>query len=260
MQIANRYGKLIGILNGCEYPQEQSISKPDVTEFLNASERTLFVWMARTQQLTSSHYIAHQRVKSWLTTPSSGPLITSVGRLTDQKALLLRQATDTGIVLDELAKITARSSGRLIVLGSGDAHLEYVFTKAMARNDNLLFLNGYGQSLGDMLYDIGDLFLMPSSFEPCGISQMLAMRSGQPCLVHQVGGLSDTVAHLESGFVFSGEDLHQQKAQLLNMFTQALELYDNDINRYDQIRDGAQAKRFEWDNVALSYINSLYTH
>lgn len=260
MQIANRYGKLIGILNGCEYPQKQSPQKPDVNEFLNASERTLFAWMARTQQLTSSHYIAHQRVKMWLTTPSSGPLITSVGRLTDQKALLLRQTTDAGIILDDLAKITALSSGRLIVLGSGDAHLEYLFTQAMARNDNLLFLNGYGQALGDMLYDIGDLFLMPSSFEPCGISQMLAMRSGQPCLVHQVGGLRDTVAHFESGFVFSGEDLHQQKAQLLDMFTQALDLYDNDNERYDQIRDGAKEKRFEWDDVALSYINSLYTY
>ncbi|MFP3534593.1 starch synthase, partial [Burkholderia sp. SIMBA_042] len=75
-------------------------------------------------------------------------------------------------------------NGRLIVLGSGDKKLEQLFTTAMARNSNLLFLKGYGQGVGDLMYQLGDLFLMPSSFEPCGISQMLAMRAGQPCLVH----------------------------------------------------------------------------
>ncbi|KAF7764581.1 starch synthase [Pseudoalteromonas citrea] len=257
MQIAKRYGKLIGILNGCEYSQND-VAASDLQQFLNASERMLLIWMAKSRQLTSSHYIAHKRVTSWLNTPSSGPLVTSVGRLTDQKALLLRQTTDAGIILDDLAKITAQNSGRLVVLGSGDAHLEHVFTQAMARNDNLLFLNGYGQALGDMLYDIGDLFLMPSSFEPCGISQMLAMRSGQPCLVHQVGGLSDTVEHLKSGFTFSGEDLPQQKTALVSTFSQAIQLYGDNSERYSQLRDCAREKRFEWDSVALSYINSLY--
>jgi starch synthase len=259
MQIAKRYDKLIGILNGCEYPQN-NVSEADIFSFLQESERALFVWMAKSQQLTSSHYIAHQRVKSWLNKPFSGPLITSIGRLTDQKALLLRQSSDSGVTLDELAKITEQRAGRLIVLGSGDAHIEHIFTQAMARNENLLFLKGYNQALGDILYDIGDLFLMPSSFEPCGISQMLAMRSGQPCLVHRVGGLSDTVKHLENGFMFSGEDLNHQKEQLIETFSEALALYDNDIARYNLIRKSAQEKRFEWSNVALNYINNLYTN
>ncbi|WP_352244219.1 glycosyltransferase, partial [Psychrobacter sp. GW208-MNA-CIBAN-0184] len=87
-----------------------------------------------------------------------------------------------------MCQLINEHNGRLIILGSGDKELESIFTKAMARNSNLLFLKGYGQGVGDLMYQLGDLFLMPSSFEPCGISQMLAMRAGQPCLVHSVGG------------------------------------------------------------------------
>ena len=71
-------------------------------------------------------------------------------------------------------------------------------------------LRGYSDALARALYAAGDLFLMPSSFEPCGIGQMLAMRDGQPCLVHHVGGLRDTVLDDETGFAFSGDGLTAQ--------------------------------------------------
>ncbi|MBQ4849689.1 glycogen synthase [Pseudoalteromonas sp. MMG012] len=258
MQIANRYGKLVGILNGCEYPHKQD-SKGDQTTFLNASEALLFEWMASLPQLSSNHYLAHQRIKQWREVQEQGPVVTSVGRLTDQKALLLRQEVNTGVLLDELSSIAAKIGGRIIVLGSGDTNLEFTFTQVMARNENLLFLNGYGQHLGDMLYELGDLFLMPSSFEPCGISQMLAMRAGQPCLVHKVGGLSDTVVHCESGFVFEGEDLDKQQSALISTFTSTLAMYDEDNEKYNQIRECARTQRFEWHNVAKDYINLLYS-
>lgn len=57
----------------------------------------------------------------------------------------------------------------------------------MHDNRNFLFLQGFSEELADCLYRGGDLFLMPSSFEPCGISQMQAMRGATPCIVHHVG-------------------------------------------------------------------------
>ena len=94
--------------------------------------------------------------------------MTSVGRLTDQKVLLLRQPYNDKLLIDELSNHLSEHDGKLIILGSGDSALEDVFTQAMARNSNLLFLKGYGQKIGELLYQLGDFFLMPSSFEPCG--------------------------------------------------------------------------------------------
>ncbi len=257
MQIAKRHGKLVGILNGCEYPA-MNIQETTLPDYLVLVEAELLKWMSKQAVVQSSHYIAHQRLRAWSKSSWQGPLITSVGRLTDQKALLLRQPFANALVLDELAKLAAANSGRIIILGSGDKYLESVFTQVMARNENLLYLSGYGQDIGDMLYHLGDLFLMPSSFEPCGISQMLAMRAGQPCLVHQVGGLADTVKDLENGFSFSGEDLAEQVSQLLEKFNFAINMYADNQTQYQQLASNAAAARYTWLQAAHEYIDQLY--
>lgn len=74
------------------------------------------------------------------------------------------------------------------MLGNGDRELEVFLTKVAAVKHNFIFLKGYFETLANSIYESGALFLMPSSFEPCGISQMLAMRAGQPYLAHGVGG------------------------------------------------------------------------
>ncbi|XQF91692.1 glycosyltransferase (plasmid) [Pseudoalteromonas espejiana] len=127
-------------------------------------------------------------------------------------------------------------NGRIIILGSGEEALEEVFTKAMARNSNLLFLKGYGQGVGDLMYQLGDLFLMPSSFEPCGISQMLAMRAGQPCLVHSVGGLKDTVKHNENGFSFNAGTLSKQADSLLKCLHETLTLHKEQPKQWQKLK------------------------
>ena len=128
----------------------------------------------------------------------------------------------------------------------------------MARNNNFLFLKGYGQDVGDLMYQLGDLFLMPSSFEPCGISQMLAMRAGQPCLVHSVGGLKDTVEHNVSGFCFNGDTLSTQADALLQSLTEALSLYQTNPKQWQAIKRRAADARFSWDSVVTDYITYLY--
>ncbi len=99
---------------------------------------------------------------------------------------------------------------------------------------------------------------MPSSFEPCGISQMLAMRAGQPCLVHGVGGLRDTVQHLETGFSFKGESLTAQSYELITGFTEALALKNADPKKWQGICEQAKNARFSWQSVADGYLSYLY--
>src|SRR5690606_5794987 len=115
--------------------------------------------------------------------------------------------------------------GLFIVLGSGDARLEDFITQTAGNYNNLLFLNGYSDALSNTIYSYGDLFIMPSSFEPCGISQMLSMRAGQPCLVNAVGGLRDTVIDGDTGFVFEGKTIGQQAEALVARLKDVVDLY-----------------------------------
>ncbi|ALU45568.1 glycogen synthase [Pseudoalteromonas rubra] len=260
MQAADRAGRLAGILNGCIYsPHAEQGAEISLSHYCDLAQEALFVWMSKRTELMPAHYIAHQRVIQWRQHGQfRRPLVTSVGRLTDQKALLLRQPKEGQLVLDKVAALINEYGGVLVILGSGDPHLEYLFTQVMARHSNVLYLQGYGQALGDYLYDLGDLFLMPSSFEPCGISQMLAMRAGQPCLAHQVGGLKDTIAHEETGFLFGGRNLSEQAEQLLEGLKQALDLHRHEPQRYLDIKGNARAQRFSWDTIASQYIEKLY--
>jgi starch synthase len=143
-------------------------------------------------------------------------------------------------------------------LGSGDPQLEDQLRDIMNRYPHALFLHGYNEALAQQVYDSGDLFLMPSSFEPCGISQMLAMRSGQPCVVHGVGGLRDTVKHNETGFVFSGESLTAQASNFARTVKTALELRATAPDHWRQVCKAAEAERFSWQAAAASYSRDLY--
>ncbi|WP_404343897.1 glycogen synthase [Pseudoalteromonas mariniglutinosa] len=251
-------GKLVGILNGCEYPQPACVDDVTLSQLYDDIDQVLLSWMAKQTQLETSHYIAHQRLKLFMQNPQRGPLMTSVGRLTTQKALLLVQPDQQQLSIDSICQLLAEQQGRLIMLGSGDNVLEQHMTQAMARNNNFLFLKGYAHSVGESLYQLGDVFLMPSSFEPCGISQMLAMRAGQPCLVHSVGGLRDTVKHLENGFAFSGATLTSQTQAMLCTVKEALALKLDKPQRWQAICQQAKAARFSWQQVAEQYILDLY--
>lgn len=146
----------------------------------------------------------------------------------------------------------------MIILGSGDSLIEIELMQLMVKHDNFLFLNGYGHELSDDLYQMGNLFLMPSSFEPCGISQMLALRAGQPCLVHSVGGLKDTIKHLENGFCFDGNSIKQQQENLISVFKLSLDIYCSKQKRWINIVNNAKEARFNWHDSANAYVKYLY--
>jgi len=109
-----------------------------------------------------------------------------------------------------------------------------------------------------MLYAGGDLFLMPSDFEPCGISQMIAMRYGCLPLVPDVGGLRDTVDDMQTGFVYRGESRQAACRALLDTLDRALDCYTGDREKWADMQVQAMSARFEWTVSAKKYIE-LYT-
>lgn len=190
-------------------------------------------------------------------------LVTSVGRLTEQKLLILRQRVllangQRVSVLESILQTLAQAhpEGVFLLLGSGDAEIATEFSAISARYANFIFLNGYDEAVADALYRNGDLFMMPSSFEPCGISQMLAMRAGQICLVHGVGGLRDTVANNETGYVFFGDSLAAQAERLLERFSDIFGEYKSD--KWLNMERLASQQRFDWASSALKYKQELY--
>ncbi|MGL5048102.1 MAG: glycogen synthase [Shewanella sp.] len=264
-------GKVVGILNGCVYSAAADVNpKPaarlQVLQFkqlLSAIEAALVQWQGRQTQVSGVDMIAFTRTQAhWrqaMAEQVPSQLLTSVGRLTDQKVLLLRHQLPSGLsVLETLLKQLQQTkpTALLILLGSGDASIAKSFQALAAKYDNLLFLHGYSEALSEVLYQHGDLFLMPSSFEPCGISQMLAMRAGQPCLVHSVGGLKDTVEDGVTGFAFNGNSLDEQAEAFLQRLTQAIACFEG--KTWQQVRAAAMAQRFDWHSIAEQYRQQLY--
>jgi starch synthase len=246
LQRAAAAHRLLGILNGCRYQgiQLPMPSWPGLQGALAQHESLAGGGPAGRTWLRSTHRPRH--------------VLTSVGRLVSQKVdLMLQPVAGHATALEAILQYLG-DDGLLILLGSGDAALEQRLAGIAAHHGNFLFLRGYAEALSDLLYANGDLFLMPSSFEPCGISQMLAMRAGQPCVVHAVGGLRDTVQHGRTGFVFHGDNPTDQAAAFVDCVKQALQVREVNTAAWQAIRQAAQAQRFSWQRAAQCYVDELY--
>lgn len=181
--------------------------------------------------------------------PESGiPIIACVSRLVTHKGL--------DIVLDALDDIMANRV-QLVVLGTGDWSFEQCFIEAQNRYPGRLAARIlYSESLASRIYAGADIFLMPSKSEPCGLSQMIAMRYGALPLVRSTGGLRDSVTSYplsdSNGFAFeeySGE-------ALLSTVKTALRVYSS--REWSAIQQRAMRCDFSWDSSADKYI-SLYS-
>ncbi|MFK7853406.1 MAG: glycogen synthase [Granulosicoccus sp.] len=257
LQNAAHQGKLVGILNGIDYSSSggDALSWP---QFIQQTSDELLNIMARKPELISIDYLAHQRLMRWQNLTRPKHIITGVGRLTGQKmALLLNPVEDGSIPLETMLE-SLDERGLFILLGSGDSELENQCRLIATRNTQFLFLNLYSDRLANLLFANGDLFLMPSSFEPCGISQMLSMREGQPCLAHAVGGLRDTINDNEDGFLFAGDSMEAQSAALQSRFEEILLMREQRPDKFREISNNARKQRFEWRSSAERYISELY--
>ena len=248
-------GRLAGVLNGCIY-DFPAARRPGWQRILGMLEGQLHDWQIDAPA-SETHKLALERIAAM---PKRRPrhVLTSVGRLVAQKATLLLHCDDAGLApLERIANSLGRN-GVIIVLGSGENVFEARMLQVARRLPNVIFLCGYSEVLADPLYHAGDLFLMPSSFEPCGISQMLAMRRGQPCVAHAVGGLSDTIRHNETGFLFAGDTPAAQTDAFVTTTCEALTLRRDDPGRWHDIQKAAAAERFDWAASARQTIKTLY--
>ncbi|WP_245595562.1 glycogen synthase [Ferrimonas kyonanensis] len=256
----HQQGGLCGILNGLVYPDTPAPSQ-SFEALLNTMHTTLLGWQGHGTHLRNVDFIAHTRLQLWQQAkrPPPSMLLTTVARLTEQKVAILCHRLDNGdTVLETLLRRfkQRQPQGLYVCLGSGNHTIEAELQRVAAHHDNFLFLNGYQEQLSAQLYRQGQLFMMPSSFEPCGISQLMAMREGQPCLVHAVGGLRDTVVDNQTGYWFEGDGLEQQGLALLARFDELLEAFGSDD--WQRVAANAKEQRFGWQSPCHLYRHTLY--
>jgi len=128
--------------------------------------------------------------------PGDGPLFTVVSRLTWQKGMDV-----LSWCLDDLVAL----GGRLALLGSGDAALETAFLDAAARHPGRIGVRiGYDEALSHLLQGGADAILIPSRFEPCGLTQLYGLRYGCVPVVARTGGLADTVIDANAAALAAG--------------------------------------------------------
>jgi len=257
LRAAREEKRLFGILNGCVYPRKNPAVAEDWTSLVAHMRLLVMRWCSRADNLASAHFIA---LESLAKLPRERPamMVTSVGRVTAQKVELMRSSTTDGkpalhAALDELGE-----DGVLLMVGSGDPVYERFLAETMIDHANFVFMRGYSDVIAENLYRQGDLFFMPSSFEPCGISQMLALRAGQPCLVHHVGGLRDTVEDGRTGFAFEGSTLTGQADALVATMRRALSLHREEPGKWQEMRKAAARARFTWADSIDAYKKKLY--
>jgi starch synthase len=183
-----RSDRLVGIRNGIDTETWNPETDPALVVPYSADQR-------------SAKAACRAALVTELGFPDDGrPLIVSVGRLVDQKGIDL---------LVPIVPLLSGIGARLAILGSGDRVLsDELAVLAAAHPDVFVFRPGYDEALAHRMTAGGDLFAMPSRFEPCGLAQMQAMRYGTLPVVTDVGGLHDTVIDADAspngtGFVAS---------------------------------------------------------
>jgi starch synthase len=182
---------------------------------------------------------------------SDGPLCVVVSRLTHQKGL--------DLLLDALPRLLDRG-GQLALLGSGEQGLEQACQNATA-HPNVAVTFGYDEALARLLIEGGDAILVPSRFEPCGLTQLYGLRFGTVPLVAHTGGLADTVidaspAGLRAG-VATGIQFHPVTADALSRALDRLcDLYSQP-DLWLRMQKNAMRHPVGWDQSAAEY-RALY--
>ncbi len=239
--LRDRGSDLSGILNGVDYeiwnPDDPAIAKSYSAQNVKGKKACKLA-------LQSELGLSQQ---------AEGPLFAVVSRLTSQKGMDLLLAA-----LPDLL----REGGQLAVLGTGDGDFESGFRYAAAASPEKVAVHiGYDEEMSHRFMAGADVLLVPSRFEPCGLTQLYALRYGTLPLVRRVGGLADTVVdatpeNLQSdratGFVFDDA----ARLALGARIQEACALYRDDV-AWCKVQQRGMVQDFSWDDSAANY-EALY--
>ncbi|MDF1871908.1 glycogen synthase GlgA [Vannielia sp.] len=204
--LRHRQADLIGIVNGIDEAVWNPAEDPNIKPYTTAAGKA-----ANKKALQKTFGLGK----------ADGPLCVLVSRLTEQKGI--------DLLLEALPHLLEQG-GQLALLGSGDPKLEVALLEAAATHSNVAVKIGYDEALSHRMMAGGDAILVPSRFEPCGLTQLYGLRYGTLPLVALTGGLADTVinaspAALTVG-VATGVQFFPITAQALgNAFVRLGELY-----------------------------------
>ena len=238
--IRSRGSALSGILNGVD----RSVWSPD-------SDPHIATQYSPEALTGKAHCKAALQKEMKLPVVSNAPLFTVVSRLTSQKGL--------DLLLGLLPDFLAHSNAQLVVQGQGDQFLENSFAIAAANHPNRIAVKlGYDESFAHRLIAGGDALIVPSRFEPCGLTQLYALSYGTVPIVRQVGGLADTVVHANqvtlendtaTGFAFENAN----SSELWAAMKLAIKAF-SEPKIWQQILQRGMAQNFSWDSAAISYL------
>jgi starch synthase len=171
---------------------------------------------------------------------SGGPLFAIVSRLVHQKGV------DLAI---EAAESIVAQGGQLVVTGRGEPRFEHGMQALAARHREHVGVRiGYDDGEARRMYAGSDFLLMPSRFEPCGLSQMYAQKAASLPIAHKTGGLADTIEDGRTGFLFGEFSLKS----LVGTIRRAFDTFGS-RQHLDEMRRMAMSRRFGWSESALSY-------
>lgn len=183
-----------------------------------------------------------------LTPDPKTPLIAMVTRLVSHKGLDL-----VTCVTDEIMSLGVQ----LVVLGTGDSEYENAMKKTAMRYPGRMSAElKFDAKLANMIYAGADIFLMPSKSEPCGLSQMVAMRYGTIPVIRETGGLKDTVPAFDPtdgsgrGFTFVDYNAHE----MLYAVKRCVDLYRNDKKVFERLARKDMKTDFSWKASVKKYL------
>ncbi len=230
-------GKLCGIVNGIDYDLYDPAADPTLSRHYTVKN---------VRAAKAADKLALQAELGLEQDPSKF-MIGLISRLTDQKGLdLIAQILPN--MLDEFTQI--------VILGSGDPGYETIFRDYENRWKGRVSSNiMYSDLRAHRIYAAADALLVPSRFEPCGLTQLIAMRYGTLPIVRETGGLRDTV-HPYNEFEESGTgftfDLYDAQ-RLLRVVNYAKEIYFTRPTSWEALRNRAMQEDFSWKSSAMQY-------
>ena len=232
-----RRNVLYGILNGLDYEEYNPLKDPYIEYHFSkddmANKRMNKIQLQKTLGLPIS---------------DDTFMIGIVSRMTDQKGFDL-----IAYVMEEMLN---SMDVQFAVLGTGEARYEDMFRYFQDKYpDKVHAYIGYSEERANQIYAACDAFLMPSLFEPCGLSQLMSMRYGTLPIVRETGGLKDTVEpynefeNTGTGFSFTEYNAHD----MLHVIRYAYEIYNERPEQWKAMMKRAMEQNFSWDASAREY-------